>query len=112
MKFLLDEDVPRRLLTALRTAGHDVIRVDPATPDPVIAARAKAEGRILITLDKDFANTTMYPPSAITIVHIQIHPPYANEIIEAFTRLLATLRPEKLKGLIVLHKLGSIRVLE
>lgn len=112
MKFLIDEDVPTVLLSVLETAGHDAVRVEPSTSDPAIAARAKAEGRILVTLDKDFTNLTRYPPSQLTIVHVQIHPPYAQDITAAFTRLLDTLSPEKFRGLIILQKPGSIRVIE
>ncbi len=112
MKFLLDEDVPRQLLKTLRAAGHDVSEVERSTLDHVNAERAKAEGRVLITLDKDFTNTATYPPSQFSIVHIQIHPPYANDLINAFTRLLATLPEKKFRGLIILQKLGSIRIFE
>ena len=112
MRFLIDEDVPTILLSVLKTAGHDTLRVEPSTSDPAIAARAKTEGRILVTLDKDFTNTTRYPPSQFTIVHIQIHPPYAQDITAAFKRLLETLPTEKFRGLIILQKPGSIRVVE
>jgi predicted nuclease of predicted toxin-antitoxin system len=41
----------------LRDQGHDVVRVTDAGPDPgdgAILRRALAEGRILVTMDKDF----------------------------------------------------------
>ena len=112
MKFLIDEDVPVALLKTLKRAGHDAIRVTPSTPDPIIADQARAEGRILITLDKDFTNTKLYPPTQLTTVHIQIHPPYAKDIIEAFQTLLTTLAADKLSGLILLGKAGVIRIIE
>ena len=112
MKFLLDEDVPVKLLKALNAAGHDATRVVLSSPDPVIAAQARDEGRILVTLDKDFTNKSLYPPSRFTIVHIRIHPPYAEEIIEAFLRVLATLPPEPFTGLLLLDRAGSLRVSE
>ncbi len=112
MRFLADEDVPCKLLVALRAAGHDAVRVDQAGSDQAIAHRAKAERRIIVTLDKDFTNRALYPPSEFTIIHIRIHPPYARDLIEAFMRLLDVLPSEKFHGLIVLQKLGSIQVSE
>lgn len=112
MKFLLDEDVPLALLRALKRAGHDAIRIIPSTPDPIIAGQARTEGRILITLDKDFTNTKLYPPTQLTTVHIQIHPPYAQYIVEAVHSLIATLPAEKFVGLILLQKGGLLRIRE
>lgn len=112
MKFLVDEDVPSALLIALQRAGHDAVRVERSASDPANAARAKAEGRILVTLDKDLTNTKRYPTSQFTIVHIPIHPPYAQDIVAAFSRLLETLPAEKFRGLIILQKPGTIRVIE
>lgn len=50
MTFLVDEDVPVKLLTALRAAGHDALRVDPGTADRALAERAARERRVLILL--------------------------------------------------------------
>ena len=112
MKFLLDEDVPVKLLHALTRAGHDAVRVTPATPDPTIAAQARHEGRILVTLDKDFTNTALYPPSQLTIVHIRLHPPVAEELVETFLRLLAQVPADQIRGLLLVGTGGSLRILQ
>jgi len=57
VKLLLDSCVWGGALTRLRAAGHDVVwsgewAVDPG--DEEILAQALAEGRVLVTLDKDF----------------------------------------------------------
>jgi predicted nuclease of predicted toxin-antitoxin system len=58
MKFLLDQSTDARLSTYLRQLGHDVTRVaadyPPGLLDPKILSLAHAEGRILITDDRDF----------------------------------------------------------
>lgn len=57
MKLLLDACVSGRAVLQLRSAGHDVIWAGewPADPgDEEILGRAHLEGRILVTLDKDF----------------------------------------------------------
>ena len=57
MKVLLDTCVWGGVVDALKAAGHDVIWAGDWTTDPgdeEIMALAYQEGRILITLDKDF----------------------------------------------------------
>ena len=108
MKFLIDEDVPVKLIEALNSLGHDAIRAKKGTPDPDNANRTKEEGRIFITLDKDFTNRSMYSPNLFNIIHIQIHPPYAEAVIDAVGGLLKNTSPTKLKGLIVLRRSGPV----
>lgn len=57
MKVLLDTCVWGGVVHELQAAGHDVIWVADWPHDPgdeEILSRAEAEGRVLITLDKDF----------------------------------------------------------
>ncbi len=57
MQFIIDESTGAAVVKYLRQAGHDVLAVAETMPqarDPDILARAAAEGRILITNDKDF----------------------------------------------------------
>lgn len=57
MKLLLDTCVWGGAVQPLRDAGHDVVWSGDWPDDPgddEILARAHADGRILITLDKDF----------------------------------------------------------
>lgn len=58
MKFLVDESTGHAVARFLREAGHDVVVVSeemPGAHDELIMERAlAAEGRILVTNDKDF----------------------------------------------------------
>lgn len=57
MKLLLDACVWGKARSELAAAGHDVVHAGDWTEDPgdeAILARAHAERRVLITLDKDF----------------------------------------------------------
>ncbi len=57
MKLLLDSCVSGKTRVEFEAAGHEVIWAGDQKPDPgdsEILARAFREGRILITLDKDF----------------------------------------------------------
>jgi predicted nuclease of predicted toxin-antitoxin system len=57
VRWLADENIQRPLVHELRGAGHDVIyaaEFAPQTEDVSLADMAIADGRILLTEDKDF----------------------------------------------------------
>jgi predicted nuclease of predicted toxin-antitoxin system len=63
MKFLLDTCVWGGASNELRRVGHDVIWVGEWPEDPgddEILDRAHREGRILVTLDKDFGEIAVF----------------------------------------------------
>lgn len=58
MKFLADENLELKIVEALRSRGFDVETIEPSqrsASDPMVLAKAREEGRILLTNDKDFA---------------------------------------------------------
>jgi predicted nuclease of predicted toxin-antitoxin system len=59
MRFLVDANLSPRLCDILTAAGHDAVHVLHLdllnADDPTILARAKADERIVITADSDFA---------------------------------------------------------
>ena len=57
MRILANESIPSAVVVALRANGHDVAWVHtdaPGSSDREVLARACAEGRLLVTFDKDF----------------------------------------------------------
>ena len=59
MRLLADENFPRAVVEALRKAGHDVVRVvDVArgADDRSVERLATADGRAILTFDKDFGD--------------------------------------------------------
>jgi predicted nuclease of predicted toxin-antitoxin system len=57
MQILAHENFPAALVAALRGMGHDVAWVwedARGSKDQTILKRAQAEGRIVVTFDKDF----------------------------------------------------------
>lgn len=57
MKLYADEGIDRQIVDALRGAGFDVAYAaesDPSVADDALLAKAVAEGRLLVTSDKDF----------------------------------------------------------
>lgn len=69
MKLLANENVPRVVVEALRTAGHDVSwihREAPGATDADVLAAARRDECILLTFDKDFGEFAFrsgLPPS-------------------------------------------------
>jgi predicted nuclease of predicted toxin-antitoxin system len=62
MKFLVDAQLPRRLVLRLREAGHDAIHTldlvgGNRTSDSEINAISIAEQRVVVTKDSDFVNS-------------------------------------------------------
>lgn len=74
MKILLDTCISGGVVEALRSAGHDVVwsRDWPQDPgDEEILHRAYRDGRVLITLDKDFGELAIvYGKSHCGIVRL------------------------------------------
>ncbi len=54
---MANENVPRDVVEAARQAGHDLAWIAESSPgadDDSVLAAALAEGRVLVTFDKDF----------------------------------------------------------
>jgi predicted nuclease of predicted toxin-antitoxin system len=66
VKFKTDENLPLEAAATFREAGFNVETIwDEAlsgATDEIVAARARSESRVLVTLDLDFANIQAYPP--------------------------------------------------
>jgi predicted nuclease of predicted toxin-antitoxin system len=66
MRFKVDENLHREIATAIAARGHDASTVHDqgltGARDPVLAEHCRQEGRVLVTLDLDFADIRTYPP--------------------------------------------------
>ncbi|MFL1462320.1 DUF5615 family PIN-like protein [Roseococcus sp. DSY-14] len=91
LRLLCDENVPRRMVEALRQAGHDaawVAEVARGAPDREVLARAVAEGRVLLTFDTDFGALAAQGQAAgVILLRFRQRP-----LAEWATHLLAHLR--------------------
>jgi len=58
MRFLLDNNLSRRVADLLRAAGHDVVHVGDiglhAAPDEAVLDEARTNMRVLVSADTDF----------------------------------------------------------
>ena len=112
MKILLDSCVWGKARAELEAEGHDVVWSGNWPKDPgdeEILARAHDQGRILVTLDKDFGELAVLrgtPHKGILrLVGISAHQQAAICL-----RVLARHGPELQKGAIITAEPGRLRI--
>jgi predicted nuclease of predicted toxin-antitoxin system len=112
VKLILDSCVWGGAVDRLRAAGHDVVwsgnwPVDPG--DEEILARALADGRVLVTLDKDFGELAIVRelPHAGILRLVGLS---ARQQAEVTLRVLEVHANELAKGAIVTAEVGRLRV--
>jgi predicted nuclease of predicted toxin-antitoxin system len=68
LKFKIDENLPTEYAPILREAAFEADTVSDeklsGAGDSVLSERCRAEDRVLMTLDLDFANVQAYPPKS------------------------------------------------
>ncbi len=112
MKLLLDTCVSRAVRDAVEGAGHDVVwsAAWPSDPgDDEILDRARAEARVVVTLDKDFG--------ALAVVRGQRHAGIVRLVSMSITeqavacvRALERYEADLAAGAIVTVEPGRVRV--
>ena len=84
-KLLLDENVGRRVILALRKSGFDVASIleeAPGSTDTVVLKKARKERRILVTLDRDFGALVFRDSEAhIGVLHLRLQKESAENIL-------------------------------
>lgn len=112
LNILCDENISGATIASLEEWGFNVARTIPGTPDPEIAARAKREGRILVTHDSDFASILAYPPKEFPgIIRIRIDPAFNEAVIPALKRAFDHFTTaEAIRGKLVIVLADAFRV--
>jgi predicted nuclease of predicted toxin-antitoxin system len=68
LKFKIDENLPAECAQIFREAGFEAATVAEqqlsGTEDATLFGRCRAESRVQVTLDLDFANVQAYPPGS------------------------------------------------
>jgi predicted nuclease of predicted toxin-antitoxin system len=68
LKFKIDENLPAECALIFREAGFEAATVADqrlsGTDDSILFECCRAENRVLVTLDLDFANVRAYPPGS------------------------------------------------
>ena len=97
MIFKIDENLPAECAVLLRGAGFgaDTVAEEDlgGSDDTVIARSVRAEGRVLITLDLDFANIQAYPPSTHAgIIVLRLKKQDKHAVLGMVLRIIAALK--------------------
>lgn len=99
MRFKVDENLPAEVASFLRSAGYDALSVLDqfmgGVPDDQVYRVCQEEQRILVTLDLDFANVQVYPPSeGEGVVVLRLAWQDKITVMEAMQRLLPVMKEE------------------
>lgn len=101
--FKTDENLPDEVAQSLRAAGHDCHTVWDeqlqGAVDSAIADRCRQEGRVLVTLDLDFANIRAYPPGTHPgIIVLRPHSTDVESVLGIVARVIKELAQEEANG--------------
>jgi predicted nuclease of predicted toxin-antitoxin system len=115
MRIKLDENLPAMARSPLIDTGHNVDsvpdeRLAGATDAEALAA-ATADSRLVITLDRGFADIRNYPPGshpALVVVRLDHQSPEA--VRDAIAGLIAAVDLETVAGAIVVYRDGNLRI--
>lgn len=117
MRFKIDENLPREFALMLRDAGHDAHDVVEESlggqPDDRIAERCRAEDRVIVTLDLDFADIRMYPPQGLAgMLVLRAQHQDKRHLIRIFDRVIALLKTEEISHRLWIADETGVRIRE
>jgi len=116
VRIKVDENIGRSGADLLRRGGHDVMTVREqglaGAADTAVFQACRAEGRTLITLDRDFGQVPRFPPeqSAGTVVLELGYPASMDALLDRLRDFLALAATEPVHGKLWIVEPGRIRV--
>jgi predicted nuclease of predicted toxin-antitoxin system len=113
MRFLTDENVSRRVIERLRDEGHDILSIRetrPGLPDGDVLSAAEADGRILITEDRDFGEMVVRQRLGLNGVVLLELDRLENATEADTVAEVISAHAERLAGHLVVIEPGRIRV--
>jgi predicted nuclease of predicted toxin-antitoxin system len=116
VKFKLDENIGRRGLELLKASGHDVMTVWDqglrGVTDQKLFEICSAEGRALVTLDRDFGQILRFPPEkSAGIVILEVGPRATLQgIVGRLRDFLAVLESHSVVGALWIVEPGRVRI--
>ena len=118
LRFFADHCVSNSVVNVLRDDGHEVFILREQIPadsdDPVVIAKAQELNAILISLNGDFSDIVMYPPSryyGIVALQVKNHPEAIPAVMARLLDYLA-LHPDMndYRGQLLLVEAHRIRI--
>jgi predicted nuclease of predicted toxin-antitoxin system len=116
VRFKLDENIGRRRLDLIRASGHDVMTVRDqglqGIADEQLFEVCVAEGRALITLDRDFGQVLRFPPeNSAGIIVLEIGPRATLQgILDRLRDLLEVVETRAVAGALWIIEPGRVRI--
>ncbi len=115
MRIKLDENISVSAGEPLRSAGHDVdSMVDEGlagATDSNVLAEATARDRLVITLDRGFADARMHPPGSYAgIIVLRVEDQSPPAIVREIEDLLTAVDIDGLSGCVSVFRAGTTRV--
>ncbi len=113
MRFLADENVSRLVVERLRSGGHDVVLIGETRAgarDEDVLNAADAEGRILITEDRDFGELIIRQRLGVHGVILLELDRLSNAAEAAAVAEIVSAHADRLTGNLVVIEPGRIRI--
>lgn len=105
MKFLLDQDVYVATARFISVLGHDVVPVAlvglSQADDEELLKVAQAEGRILVTRDRDYGNLVFVKALGAGVIYLRILPSTQNATHRQLERVLENYPEQELMNAFV-----------
>jgi predicted nuclease of predicted toxin-antitoxin system len=113
--FKLDENLPADLHDLLRTAGHEAATAHEqglsGAPDTRVAEVCRSEGRVLLTLDLDFADLRAYPPEEHAgLIVLRLSHQDKHSVAHVVRQILPLIETEPLAGHLWVVDEHSVRI--
>jgi len=115
MKFKTDENLPTEAADLLRSAGHDAVTVGEqrlgGAVDSMVGSVCQREGRVLVTLDLDFADIQTYPPSRYPgFVVLRLSRQDKAGVLRVIARTVPLLAGEEVAGRLWIVEENQVRI--
>ncbi len=115
MKFKTDENLPTEAADLLRAAGHEAVTVGEqrlsGSVDTTIGSVCQREGRVLVTLDLDFADIQAYPPDRYPgFVVLRLTRQDKARVLRVIARIIRLLTSEAVTGRLWIVEEHQVRI--
>ncbi|MDO8429653.1 MAG: DUF5615 family PIN-like protein [Candidatus Daviesbacteria bacterium] len=107
MKFLADINIPQSVISYLTLGDHDVLdlkKVNLKALDTEIIKLAQDQGRIILTLDKDFIALVQFPKHQIACIVIRLKDQSPKNIVSYIDQLIKNQKREILEKSVTIIK--------